>query len=387
MCSSQLATYITYVSHHPPGIIYSAGHVHVFNTTSRQWSKHTVLSSSELVLCRHSATALPNHASIIYLGGGMNCFGFGTTFSPLVLLDLTSLAPSTRPHQSTSDVGLNKEMNSRLTAQNGPDLGAQTSGQRTDFGTRESNAAAAALTDHEYKGHVPSSPVWSSADHAHSSLSDHVSQPVPSIGPGQQEADHKKGLAVERLQAKLAKDALKALGWLDQSCKAQTDTAGEYVCLPLTDEAAITLLTFKSSSSGTAHSSNWSSFGVGSHDDQSCTVCHDSDQVAASGNGQHQPDDQTGLAASQPVSNITHRQIPATQNGPKGVCQTPKGISASMKGTKGANVATVLALLQEGLAVVKPMQAQASLRHAGGPAKRLKLAVTDLLQQQVRVVC
>ena len=319
----------------------------------------------------------------------MNCFGFGTTFSPLVLLDLTSLAPSPRPHQSTSDVGLHKEMNSRLTAQTAPDLGAQTSGQQADFGTRESAAAAAAaaaaaLTDHEYKGHVPSSPVWSSADHAHSSLSGHVSQPVPSIGSGQQEADHKKGLAVERLQAKLAKDALKALGWLDQSCKTQTDTAGEYVCLPLTDEAAITLLTFKSPSSGTAHSSKWLSLGVGSHDDQSCTVCHGSDQVSASGSGQHQPDDQTGLAASQPVSDITHRQIPATQDGSKGVCQMPKGIPASMKGTKGANVATVLALLQEGLAVVRPMQAQASLRPAGGPAKRLKLAVTDLLQQQVR---
>ncbi len=189
----------------------------------------------------------------------------------------------------------------------------------------------------------------SKVDHASSPAACLVEQDTHSlvIKANEQQPGTKQGLAVARLQAKVAKDALKALGWLDQSRKAQTDTARDCICLPLTDEAI----------------NSWSVLQTPSHR----PVNHpDSSSLA-----------QPMVGSS---SDCSEMEFSSRSNGSP---LAGKGSVAAAKGNQGEHVARLLALMQAGLAVVGPMQAQVSSRHEGGPASRLKRAVSQLLQQQV----
>ncbi|DBA73560.1 TPA: hypothetical protein ACH3X2_009802 [Trebouxia sp. C0005] len=393
-----------------------AGHIYSFDLNSNSWSKHSVLDSSTLVLCRHTATAAPDQRSIIVLGGGMNCFGFGTTFSPPVQLDLTPLMRSPAASQNTVN-----------TAQ----LGYITEGLTRHIGQSsiEHEAPTGAAAQLKPSGHVTEAAKSPSRGHSGAgSLT--VDTPTGSSGNRQQSASHavtqpghkttpvatgiqsgeRLGLAVTRREAKVAKDALKALGWLDQSCKAHTDTQTGCVCLPITDEASTALASLWPGSNGsmTQHESVTTKPGGSSHGQDACMTTAEAEAAAAASQSLHgcMQDGMTSIAgANLPIADGESEPLAGPQSEPERSPQSmakgspqpeptgshqsrPKGSRPPTNGDSGwepgpdAHAARLLGLLQHSLAVVNPMQMHTSDRHQGGPAARLRSAVTHILQQQ-----
>ncbi len=399
--------------------ILTAGHIYSFDTNSSSWTKHTVLNSSALVLCRHTATAAPDQCAIILLGGGMNCFGFGTTFSLPVRLDLTSLMLSPAASQDIAN-----------TAQ----LGSIPKGSTQHIGQSmiEQRTPSSAAAQHKPSGHVIEAARSSAAGHngAGPSSTDTANS---SSGNRQQQASHalaqpahslssaatggqpgeRSGLAVTRSKAKVAKDALKALGWLDQSCKAHTDAQTGCVCLPITDEASTALASLWPGSDGsmTQHESTSTKPGGSSHAQDACMTTAEAEAAAATEQSLHgcmQDDIASSAGTDLPIADGITEPLAGPQSEPKGTPQSrsrgspksepsgssqsqPKGSGQSANGDSGwefgpkAHIAPLLVLLQCSLAVVKPMQMHTSCKHQGGPAARLRNAVTHILQQQVPV--
>ena len=219
-------------------------------------------------------------------GGGLNCFGFGTTFSPPTRLDLAPLMqPLLTDASSTSckasHPALKALSNSGSPSQdNSGGMSCKTSASK-DVGhaptDREKTAASAPLLDRldpkHRGGAVDSSssaprgidqadtlnassdpaadnlPVGT-AKHQNSWQTTDAALHIPASGKGTSamgsgRCQHQKGVkqtafAVEKGHAKAAKDSLRALGWLDRTCKAQADSCG-CICLPLTTEGDLHL--------------------------------------------------------------------------------------------------------------------------------------------------
>ena len=296
----------------------------------------------------------------------MNCFGFGTTFSPPVQLDLTSLCHTATPSQGAAktavigavDRGLTGQAKHSSTVQrnlpgsvacNGPAAHVRAQEGATSSGCSGSNSPSIANGDGISVNHMQQ-PV------AETSARQTVHSSAPAANGSQ--PGEKVGLAVARLQAKVAKDALKALGWLDQSCKALTDPTTGYICLPITDAANTALSALCPSTHGLVNRHEPAAAELGA--DPACDENHT--KVA-------EADDAHGLPAS-------------TQAMSQSSSKSAQGDLASGSGPE-VYVEKLVALMQCGLAVVKPMQLQALSRHAGGPAAQLKRNVTELLQQQV----
>lgn len=351
----------------------AAGHIHVFDTTTGSWAQHTVLDGSNLVLCRHTAAAAPDHRSLIILGGGMNCFGFGTTFSTPVQLDLTSLCHTAARSQGAAKTatigavarGLTGQGKLNSTVQQTLPGGVSCNGPARHVRQKAatspvcsgSSSAAIANGDAIHVNHMqPPIAEPSAGQTVHSSAPATLSATL-SAAYGNQPGE-KVGLAVARLQAKVAKDALKALGWLDQSSKAHTDPTTGYICLPITDEANTALSALCPSKNGleTRHEPAAAELAADPACDEKRT------KVA-------EAEDARGLPAS-------------TQARSQSSSQSAQGELASGSGPE-VLMEKLVALMQCGLAVVQPMQLQALSRHAGGPGVRLKRNVTELLQQQV----
>lgn len=295
----------------------------------------------------------------------MNCFGFGTTFSPPVQLDLTSLCHTAIPSQVAAKTAVIRAVNGALTG--------QTKHSSTVQGTRPGSVAC-----YGHATHVKQEAATSSGCSGSSSPSlansdaisvNHMQQPIAEPSARQtvhssapaasgSQPGEKVGLAVARLQAKVAKDALKALGWLDQSCKALTDPTTGYICLPMTDGANTALPAQCPSKHGlvTRHEPAAAELAADPAHEEDCA------KVAGA-------EDAQGLPAS-------------TRAMSQSSSKSAQGNLASGSGPE-VHVEKLVALMQCGLAVVQPMQLQAPSRRAGGPAARLKRTVTELLQQQV----
>ena len=233
-------------------------------------------------------------------------------------------------------------------------------------------------------------------------------------GSGQAQEASKLGLAVARLQAKAAKDALKGLGWLDRSYRADTHTSSAVICLPLTDSGSAVLKSAEFSSahhesdparssqpSSSQHSSaqldfaNPNSAEVSSAQLNSAQL--NSAQLSSDGlSSAAQLDDadassepvssshmDPGMASSQPLPT---GKVPITDGNSdklKGSTVGATGRKRKAVGSQEADMVCLQALMQAGLAVVRHIATSKSSRVGGGPAHRLKGAVTALLQQQV----
>lgn len=362
----------------PPSgkVPFAADHVHTFHPGSACWSRHAALDSRDLVLCRHTATAAPDQKSLMLLGGGMNCFGFGTTFSPPVQLNLAGLV--SRPSRSAHAAPL---------AQQGAvssSPGAHRAAEQPHESARHRPTENAAVNDHNSIIGTCTAQATNSTLRAVSSGGSGRSQPQSlhrELGTGggeQRSAGDGMGLAVSKRQAKQAKDALKALGWLDPSLKSTT--TADTVCLPLSHKG-VTLLPrlqvppLQLGSQVTARGSSLDQAG------------------SAAGAGavlkaqawcwEPQADglpSESGTDGDQPTAN---GRVSGAQIIPNGIGKGKGGV------TSNAGVAafrgSLAGLMQQGVAGLQPMQAQPSSRHrqAAGPAARLKAAVHQLLQQQV----
>lgn len=385
----------------------------------------------------------------------MNCFGFGTTFSPPVLLDLTSLVKRHTAAQPSKSATC-------------PALDGTASGQNPDstLSALTMDAAAAQASDSTTPGQNPDRALRCGAvsdakglEPMHGAVTGAKAIPTPNEGdragvlqggtgrggakataspsaqgppPGDQSLQQhavaacnwhaqsqaqlgagKQGLVVARLQAKAAKDALKGLGCLDRSCRAGTDPSSGVVCLPVTDRGRA-VLGFAAFSCAQTRSDPVKSAETGASS-QSCAE-HNSAQA-----------DSTELSSAQ-TSSAQLNSAGCAKLNPAGVssaakpdlgdcstvqssssctgCSQPlptgklpvtdgswgklKGSTAGAKGKKRqagasqeADMACLQALMQAGLAVLQPMEVHRSGRDEGGPAQRLKGAVTHLLQQHV----
>lgn len=380
----------------------SADHVHVFDPSSKQWSKHAVSNSSRLVLCRHTATALQNNQSIILLGGGMNCFGFGTTFSPAVLLDISSLIKqhtALQPAAARTDTDLINR-HQQQAVDNGPAAEASSSAKLDPpagflplpKSSPSSYSVDQPLSQSRALSNVPQAAA-SSAAVPHSLIAgDESSQGLThpqGLACNGHVASHmpgKQGLAVARLQAKVAKDALRSLGWLDQSCKAQADTQHDQICLPLTDQGSTMLQSLQvPSCNGNLDQPADDSLSVATPgvqelqtDRQPCTA-----NVDNSGSQPASTPQDSCSKGSEPKMKGKAAEAMGKAAVSKGKAAESKGKAAAGKGSQEEGLACLVALIQCGLAEVKTLQVQRVARHEGRPAQRLKTAVTSILQQQV----
>ncbi len=322
----------------------------------------------------------------------MNCFGFGTTFSPPLLLDLTNLPKQPMagntdlPRAQASDsTAPGNEADTTLAAANSGSYQASdrpphrqspdktlTRGALPEEAiglklTHQGTPTAAATPPPEgvCRGVCPPGGLPGRAG-AQAAAGSETTQGHPVEEQSSQQPackEHaksdvgKQGLAVVRLQAKAAKDALKSLGWLDQAYKAYSDPSTGLVCLPLTDSGGATLQ------------------GAGFKSDAELTFALGDTAVHSVLNGTS--DAAVSMGSSRPVPNV----IEGSVGRPKGSAAGRKGNKQKAGASQGPDMARLLALMQAGLAVVRPMEAQGSGRVQGGPAQRLKAAVTHLLQQ------
>lgn len=434
-----------------------------------QWSRQSVANSSELVLCRHTATVLPDHRSIFLLGGGMNCFGFGTTFSPPVVLHITSLVDNYRlsdsanaaPHGASDGTAHGQNPDRTL------DDGGVAAQRASDSTGCEQNPnrilatdadAAHQVSDHTEQGQnfdrtlvdgaLPEAKVLEPIHHsvsatkptptptrvtrgdnlqgiasrgdpkAAASLTSgsqlrggKLSQQAACDGHGNLQAQEasQQGLAVAKLQAKAAKDALKGLGWLDRSCRADTHPSSGVICLPLTGGGSAVLNSAefsspqpdsdpamstqpsssqhgsaepnfaKSNAAAEVSSAQLSSDRLSSAQHSSAEQLNDADASSEPGSSSHID---PGMASSQPLPT---GEVPLTDGSSsklKGSTVGAKGRKQKAVGSQEADKVCLKALMQAGLAVVQPIATSKSSRVEGGPAQRLKGAVTALLQQQ-----
>ena len=402
----------------------------------------------------------------------MNCFGFGTTFSPAVVLDITSLiqqhsvsdSANAAAHQASdgmahgqnpdrtldcAEVAAYQGSDSTVCRQNPNSISAiddaaaafQSSdntahGQNPDrtlageawpeakrlepiakyhavIGTKPTPSPTGGIRG-EYlqggagRGGPNAAPSLNSGSHPQD---EQLSQQAACNGQGHGQAQDasKQGLAVVRLQAKAAKDALKGLRWLDRSCRADVNTSSGVVSLPLTDSGCAMLQSAEfsfaqpeSDSAGSIEpsSSQYSSALFTSAGPSSAELS--SSQLSCDGlsPAQHSSVGQLNDADAGSVprsSSYTDPCMASSQPLPTGAVPLTDGSSGMMEGStvgaKGrerkavgsqkADMACLQALMQAGLAVVRPMATSQSSRLEGTPAQRLKRAVTALLQQQV----
>ncbi len=350
----------------------------------------------------------------------MNCFGFGTTFSPPVQLNLTPLMRSPAASQdtvNTAQLGFVTEGSTRhidqSSSEHGTPSGAAAQHKRSAHVTE---AARSSAVCHSSAGPLPPDTVTSSSGNRQQPASHTLAQPSHKSMPAATDVQcgERLGLAVTRGKAKVAKDALKALGWLDQSCKAHTDAQTGCVCLPITDEASTALASLwpRSIGSMTQHESTSTKPDDSLHAQDACTTTATEAETSAateqSLHGCMQNGNTSSAGASLPIADGAPEPLAGSRSEPKGSPQSrpkgssqsepsgspqsqPKGSCQSAKRDSGweagpeAHVARLLVLLQCNLAVVKPMQMHTSCKHHGGPAARLRNAVTHILQQQVPI--
>ena len=321
----------------------------------------------------------------------MNCFGFGTTFSPAVLLDLSSLinqdtalqAATAKAYATAGSHATGSSMHHNQDGDRGPPAEASFPIEvdplmnAESLPASESSQGSCPASKHPLQtralSHVSAAAVSSASVHDSPAAGDETSsQKRACNGHVSSQMQGKQGLAVARLQAKAAKDALKSLGWLDQSCRAQADAQNHQICLPLTDEGSTMLQSLHLSS-------------CNGNLDQSAD---DTLSVATPGAAALQADAQLGMAndyvsGSQPVATQQDCPTKGSQCSLKGKAAESKGKAAAGKGREEGDLACLVELMQGGLAEVKPLQVQRVARHEGGPAQRLKTAVTSILQHQV----
>ena len=350
----------------------------------------------------------------------MNCFGFGTTFSPPVRLDLTPLIRSAAASQDpaeTAQLGFLTEGSTRHIGQSSIERGTPPGASAQHKPSAHvTEAASRSAVGHNSAGPLSRDTVTSSSGNKQQPASHALAQPAHSLSSSATggQPGERLGLAVTRGKAKVAKDALKALGWLDQSCKAHSDAQTGCVCLPITDEASTALASLWPGSNGsmTQHESTSTKPGGSSHAQDACrTTATEAETAAATEQPLHgctQDGYASSTGANPPVADGVSEPLAGPRSEPEGSPQSrpkgspqsePSGSSQSQpmgsrqsakresrwESGPEAHVARLLVVLQCNLAVVKPMQMHTSCRHHGGPAARLRNAVTNILQQQVLV--
>lgn len=386
------------------------GHIHTYQPSSNQWSKHDVQHGDSLVLCRHTATA---HGQQLYcLGGGMNCFGFGTTFSPPMQLDLTSLQQQSS-QQPADSPDSQLPSGKTLAPAAVPILASSTKGNKP--GTSPGGSKRPPQVNWKQAGLHPMRHADNAVDQATqpqtyapavSSASTVNYAVTPGVVSGRdQDEQVKMSFAVPKAHAKVAKDSLRALSWLDRSCKAQTDSAGN-ICLPLTDPGYkhLALHQPKAQDSGLTQSVTPVQNGLarsgtpvqngpaqsvtpvqnGCSPEGGCTLLtQHSSHASAEQERSVKPNAQETASpdAPSPSGMLTSRTA-SEHVGPMSDREahgTSKQHVLSLKQCRSC----LMDLMANSVATLQPLSSVAPAKSGMGPAARLRLHVQQLLQQQV----
>ena len=328
----------------------------------------------------------------------MNCFGFGTTFSPPMQLDLTSLqqhlsqqladspdsqlpssktlAPAAVPILASSTQG-NKPGTSSGVSERPPQVNQRQAGLHS---VRHADNAVDQAT--QPQTHAPSVSSASTVEHA--------------VTPGERDQDEqvKTSFAVPKAHAKVAKDSLRALSWLDRSCKAQTDSAGN-ICLPLTDPGYkhLALHQPEAHGNGLAQAVTPTHNGVaqsvkpiqnGCVPAGDCTLLSQHSSHASARQQQSvKPNEQEAKAADTPSSTgIPTSQTAVDHSGPMPDHEARGNSKQHVLSPKQYRTC-LMNLMADRVATVQPLSSVAPAKSGMGPAARLRLHVQQLLQQQV----
>ncbi|KAH9296390.1 hypothetical protein KI387_039978, partial [Taxus chinensis] len=194
------------------------------------WRRVSISSISDYLLVRSTANVVGNE--LVIIGGGCSCYAFGTKFNETFKLDLRLLIFSEQgPWLNRNDDTAQQVRICKTNATNEKDSDKH-------FPACTISNASGENDKNKSKGKCPESfisPI-------------NMSFLFSKLGTKcEDDQKQKKGetihrnnrwiLQVDKFSAKLAKDALKKLGWLDMSRKARVIKQGSHICFPITEDA------------------------------------------------------------------------------------------------------------------------------------------------------
>lgn len=364
------------------------GHIHTYTPSTNQWCRHGVLNGGSLALCRHTASLVGSQ--LYCLGGGMNCFGFGTTFSNPVQLDLAPLhqhpqqslsqsqtLPAADAMSSVSQPTAVPGSNSRI-SRGKPDIkpdrdsaGAGTNCRQLPSGgpRRVHNAMDAS---EQPQLNMPS--IEPADAPAAAQQGDVAAGRIAANGNQQEAGPVQMAFAVHKAHAKAAKDGLRALDWLDRSCKAQADTAN-LICLPITKAGGCHLAS--ANQGGNAHHFAASlSDGHSALPQQQLLNASVQEQDQLSSNAQ--TEQQTCLTSGDVSIDVETAPQPHAQ--PR---SRVNGKGKDVAVTPDQHVANLKHMLAVGNARLQPLGAVVPAKCGLGPAVKLRQQMQALLEEQV----
>ena len=334
----------------------------------------------------------------------MNCFGFGTTFSPPVKIDLTpllhlpqqrepcsgNLLASDKSHVSGNAVAVPRTGDDDQFAASSPSAALLSNGNSKKSAGKGKHHGRGTKT--EQKPHA-----LLAARHATNAVDQSTQQTdilaSGTIGATQQQLDAPAStstiaqdgpdsqghmaFAVHKAHAKAAKDSLRALGWLDRSCKAQTDSSSR-ICLPLTATGTKHLNPITPHTQETDSDHHMAPLESGyaateqsleQTDHSLATSAKRSSQADPSAHAEHNPSatslDSESVTAVQQHPSLQHEANDQSRHQAMSPDQCLRDLMASCKG------------------MLQPLTTVTSAKSGIGPAARLRQHVTVLLQEQV----
>lgn len=349
------------------------------------------------------------------LGGGMNCFGFGTTFSVPMQLDLSPLLQQCERSFSQSHMLSHLNKSNAQMGKSNPPLGKFTSQGEKSTPPRQQAALLSDCSVGKHKVQVVSTgtasfsesslhplTVFRNTDNALdlSSQPEASTQGVSTAGvptavedaptfPSQPTASGdshagqiRMAFAICKAQAKSAKDSLRAVGWLDRSCKAHADALGN-ICLPITEVGSQQLASYQpyapcgpDSQTNVPLQNGHAPTAQLSASSQQSSYVSVSDQHPSTAQSHTQPD----------VLNTNGMYIEST------TCAQPhpreqrcvNGNTKHVQGSPGQQHMRCLKhMLANGSAKLQPLDAVIPARAGVGPAAKLRQQIQELLEQQV----
>lgn len=222
------------------GVLY-AGDVYTFHVRSQTWTLSSAAAAAGCrpVPVRHCAAAAPTGDSLVVIGGGAQCFSFGTTFSRPCVLHLPRSCPAATASQKAANSS---------SACNGID---------TSEGAPVAEIGAASPQQSASTHHTP-------AEVQENGLSTQDTYPGRELNKscrGSTEAENKgqngeKGswaLVVPKQEAKGFKDALKSAQGLNRQRRSLVCDGGASIALPITDACAHSLVVNTGLGEGSSH--------------------------------------------------------------------------------------------------------------------------------------
>ncbi|XP_059068139.1 tRNA wybutosine-synthesizing protein 2/3/4 isoform X2 [Cryptomeria japonica] len=210
------------------------------------WRHLSISSISDCLLVRSTTTIVGDDLFII--GGGCSCYAFGTKFNEPLKFDMRSLIFSeqnhwlhsnnrTKQHVQISQINATNDKNSSA---NNTIIGNRVISRRDKPFPVSMIANARGVSDQNQSEGENPEPFISATN-----MPFHFSKIADTRDEHEQEQNegetvHRSNmwiLQVDKYSAKLAKDVLKKLGWLDMSRKARAIEQGSCICFPIMEEA------------------------------------------------------------------------------------------------------------------------------------------------------